>query len=530
MKFKNLITVLALLVFSTPAAFATKLPEPLKAFIVKQIPGANVRFDGLISLSDGTIYLPVIPAYTENTDKLSVTYTYPANLPLNKKPEVIIFNNNYSLLKLIKTQKGTLTVCQNQDIPMVIKTGYIPQDILVPKGLTLPDTLKGVLGNVQVPLYSAKIVAKAKAKPQTKSKTAPLPNNKNYTSEKVAVNYKLKNKLYYITNYDSSYLKVFSSEQADPLYSLKINGVPKDIKPVENGRYILLTTIGQTNIDVVDVKLEQIAKQIELNVQPSEIVLDKNASKAYVASTPGKAIFIIDLKTMTIKEKIKIVGSPEKIAISDDGIQIAYVDKDTCDIYIINLDDSYENKLITNAPNVSKTLLNDNKLYLAIRTDKKLKVVSYNLNKSFEEEKSKSITNTDNADILGDLMSGFSLKNKTEPQLTKAPKTFSTEEKDFEIGIKPTDMLLYNSKLFILCAQSNDLYVFDTTSQSIKKVIKLPISGFSKKITQVNNTNLALITNVLEKRYVAIDLDKEDAIQTLGINTPVNSITIVDRK
>lgn len=527
MKLKNILLALALFVAFASNAFATQLPPEVKDFILKQNPSATIRFDGLITYKEGTIYLPIIPSYLDKVDDISISYTYPEKMSFSQKPEVIVFNNNYSLLKLIKNKNGSLTVCQNPDIPTVVKTGALPQDILVPSGLKFPDTLKGVLGNVEIPLIGSNIVIKTPTK-----KKAPLPNTKNYANERIAVNSKLQNKLYFVTNYDSQYLKVFSSELADPLYNLKINGVPRDIKPIYQGKYLLITVNGKTTVDVVDVKQEQIAKQIELGVQPSEIVVDSKNEKAYIASTPGKMLIIIDLKTMAVKEKIKIVGSPEKIAISDDGTQIAYSDKDSCDVYIIKLEGTYTNRLIANIPNISKVIIKDDRLYSIIRTKQKLSVISYDLNKVFEDESTDKINDkNDQTDILSGITSGFNaMKPKTEAQLTKAPKNYATDEKDFEIGIKPTDILLFKDKLFILCSQSNDIYVFDTNTQKINKVIKLPVAGFSRKLTQIDNSNIAIVTNVLENRYVVIDLDKEDSIQTVGINMPVNSITIIDRK
>lgn len=527
MKLKNIVLVLALFVSLASSAFATQLPPDVKAFILKQNPSATIRFDGLIYYKDGTIYLPVVPSYLESVDDLKISYTYPAKKTFAQKPEVIIFNNNYSLLKLIKTNQGALTVCQYPDVPAIVKTGALPQDILVPKGLKFPDTLKGVLGNVEIPLISSNIVLKTPAK-----KKAPLPNAKNYANERLAVNSKLQNKLYFVTNYDSQYLKVFSSELADPLYSLKINGVPRDIKPISQGKYLLLTVNGKTTVDVIDIKQEQIAKEIDLGVQPSEIVVDSQGEKAYIASAPGKALFIIDLKSMTLKEKIKIVGSPEKIAISDDGSQIAYLDKDSCDVYIIKLDGTYANRLIANIPNTSKIIIKDDRFYSIIRTKQKLSAITYDLDKKFEEEELDASTSGKNeqTDILSGVVSGFNaMKPKPEAQLTKAPKTYATDEKDFEIGTKPTDMIVYKNKVFILCSQSNDIYVFDTNHQEITKVIKLPVSGFSRKLTQIDNSSVAIVTNVIENRYVVLDLEKEDSVQTIGINMPVNSITIIDR-
>ena len=91
-------------------------------------------------------------------------------------------------------------------------------------------------------------------------------------------------------------------------------------------------------------------------------------------------------------------------------------------------------------------------------------------------------------------------------------------------------MTFYKDKLFILSSHQNILTVFDTKSQKTLKEIKLPTNGFSRRITLVPNSNYALITNVLEKKYLVFDLEKETVVQAVNISTPINMITVVERK
>ena len=61
-------------------------------------------------------------------------------------------------------------------------------------------------------------------------------------------------------------------------------------------------------------------------------------------------------------------------------------------------------------------------------------------------------------------------------------------------------------------------------------IIKLPINGFCNKISRLNNnSNIALITNVVEKNYLIFDLDKKKTIQKVPIDTNLSDIVIVEK-
>ena len=54
----------ALLLASCSSLFtadATKLPDPVTTYIKGQDANATIRFDGVITLSNGEVYLPVFP-------------------------------------------------------------------------------------------------------------------------------------------------------------------------------------------------------------------------------------------------------------------------------------------------------------------------------------------------------------------------------------------------------------------------------------------------------------------------------------
>ena len=102
MKLKKLLALALVYLLSMGASFATKLPEPIEKYIKKEIPNTRVRFDGLITTPNGTNYIPVFPAETSRTPTSVVKETYPAGKKFSQYPDVILFENNFALLKLIK--------------------------------------------------------------------------------------------------------------------------------------------------------------------------------------------------------------------------------------------------------------------------------------------------------------------------------------------------------------------------------------------------------------------------------------------
>ena len=85
------------------------------------------------------------------------------------------------LLKVIKTGEGTVSVREIPNLPVEIKTGTLPQDIIVPKGLVLSESYAGILGDVKVPLIGS---AKTATFISTR-KTAPLPSGKRISDTEV---------------------------------------------------------------------------------------------------------------------------------------------------------------------------------------------------------------------------------------------------------------------------------------------------------------------------------------------------------
>ena len=538
MKIKALLLSVLILFTANLSVSASQLPKELRSFLVSQKKVPSIRFDAVVVYSDDIMYLPIYPSHPVDVDKIEIVKTYPEKQTMDKLPDMVLFNNNMGLLKVVKSGENSFVIKDIPNLPTEIKTGLLPHDLMVPRGLVLPETLISILGDVQIPTEGS-----AKAPSFITRKKAPLPTGKRLAdTNRANVPFDLKDKLFFVNNFQTEYLQIFSSSVSEPLYSLKTSGVMKDVKPVLNGKYLLVATNNQKNIDVVDVQREYVAKHIDLTSNPSEIIVDDLNNKAYVASVTDESLSIIDLNTMTMKEKIQLVGAPQRLSLSPDATKLAYTDMKTSNIYILDLENGYENKLVTNFPNITKMVLKNNIMYMISRATPKLRVVYYDLLQDNQVAKTKKdkkkdiarkkLEKMDDETMTEDLISGYSVDANNDDVddslVEQNTKMYATSIKDIDIGKKPVDMYAKDNKIFILCAGENTVYTFDISSESVISS-KLPVDGFSKSFTPVPNSDLAVITNMADLKYVVYDMGKDKAVQTLPINDYINMITILDR-
>ena len=67
----------ALAITCSVPAFAATIPDNIQQIINKDFPKTTYRFDGMIILPDGTMYLPLYPAKIIKLPKLEIRQTFP---------------------------------------------------------------------------------------------------------------------------------------------------------------------------------------------------------------------------------------------------------------------------------------------------------------------------------------------------------------------------------------------------------------------------------------------------------------------
>lgn len=475
MNLKKLFLCALVYLMSVSVSYATKLPESIEQYLKKEVPETRVRFDGLVTCPDGTIYIPVFPADTNRSQHAKIKQTYPAGKKFAQHPDVILFDTNFALLKVIENRQGRLTITNSNNIPPVVKNGVLPQDLLVPPGLVLPDDLKIILGDLKIPLISSPVnnffqqqKAAQKNKPAVSTKINPVQP--------------LKNKTFLMTSLDSGEVSIVPTDSTEPKFVLKLSGLPRFVEPVSNDNYVLVATSGKSFIDVADLKQSVLAKKIDISALPSEIVLNSDKSKAYVAASEEEAIFVIDIKTMSLLEKIKIVGYPKHLSLDEKNSMLGYIDRTSGKIFTLTLKEPYLNKKISEMGNVSKLLVFDNKVYLLSRTESLLAVYDCELQEMIF---------------------------------------------DHDTSIKPVNMLKEGNKLYILSGHGK-LQIFNIEDYTMEATINISDKGFIKDILRVPGSNLLLITNIPEKKYYVFDMTKNQVIQTVPTAINVNNLKIMN--
>lgn len=472
---KFLVLLIAFLSF-IPAAMAAKLPDDVQLMLKKTFPNVDIRFDGVIILPDGTVYLPLYPAKMKNPEKLAVAVTYPDKTPLVKHPDVVIFNNDFTLLKVLVNKDGTKTVKKFDKPPVVIKSGLLPQDMLVPKNLIIPENLKSITGNLTVKIAPEEEIKIPAAKIEFK-KAEPVKAVKQ--ANRVSTVPQLSDKTLYISTCYTKDIQVVKGETQKPQYALSQKAIPRCIAITPDSKFLFVTTFNSTLVDIISLADDRIIKQLDLTTNGGEIVMDTKNNVAYVASPDTSTIYQISLADMTLKKKIKVNGRCEKLVLNND--YLIYVDKLTNKIWSIELGNEYTLKDMGSYPNISKLVYADGKLYLASRTKDRIAVLDY--------------------------------KNQTLLS-------------EFNTIKKPIDMIAYGNNLFVLSAVDNIIQVINMKSDEPSSIMKLGTGGFSTSISMIPNTSLALVSDIKAGRYSVIDLNKKVVLKTNSLDIPVNNIIV----
>ncbi len=472
---KFFLIVLLVISINIPS-YAEKIPDNVQEFIEQSFPKTNFRFDGLITLPDNTVYLPLFPAKTDNVEKLEIKQTYPADKKMIDKPNVVIFNNDFSLLKVLYNTKGQKTVYSMANPPIELRTGMLPQELLIPNGLVIPENLKSIAGNLIINTVETQGIKIESTKPVVTQ----LSGSTLKTLSQIP---QLKNRNFYVSSPYSKNIQVLNLGAKTPEYSLAQTNVPISMKAY-NDEFLFVTAYEKPSVDIIALADDQIIKQIPTNTQPDEILIDNNKKLAYISSSVDSSIYVLNLETMTLCRQIRITGMCEKLTLSEDGTKLFYYDKKTKDIWSIELDNNYLLKEIGKFPNVSRIAYTNGKIYITSRTKNRIAIIDY-----------------DTVGFMG----------------------------EFEICEKPIDMLAYKDKLFVLGAEDNSIQIIDPKTDEVTDSIYLNTNGFSTKISYVDGTNIALITDTKASLYTIFDLDAKKAISFVPIDIPANSIVVTKK-
>jgi len=459
MSFKKNIYILffAFVMLLGNSAFATKLPNDIWNYINANLSKAQQRFDSVIVLSDDVMYIPLYPPNTKEVEKIQIEYTYPENKTLKDLPEVVLFNNGYSLLKVFKDEEKNYTLTKKDDLPIKVRLGLMPQDMLTPVGLKMPESLKLTLGDLLIPSKEETTLA-LKEEEQKQNIFAPTVKRNEFIP---AVEFK--NKKIILNARNSKFLSVYDNADKTPLYELKLASMPLKIVTSEKSKTALILYWSGKNLEIINLKDENTIAQIPIDANATDVVLNEKEDLAYVTSQNANSIYVIDLGSALLKKVIKLVQKLSKITYCSIDDTISFVDEYQSKVFNITKNaDDYIVQPMGSVQNISKILSDVANIYVLSRLENELHVFD---------------------------------------------KAHGTLLYTVEIDKKPTDAILWGTKLFILCSREGYLDVYDTLENKIISREKIASEGFYSKITLIPNEKNILITGINAKNYLIYNLE-----------------------
>ncbi len=474
--FLTLVSVFVFFILANQSAFASKLPDVLWSYIKTEIPNATQRFDSVIALPNDVLYIPLYPAQKNDVTPIQIEYTYPKSLILNSLPEVVVFNNNYVLLKVFKNAKGKYTITTNENLPSKVRLGIMPQDMLVPVDLIVPESLKLVLGDLEIPQKSddTLLVGDVSAVDKDTKKSGnfvPLTE--------------LSGKKYFVSTNSSKFVYVYDNSAKEPLYELKLNSLPSKILASNNTKFALVFYFSNKTLEVVDLKNERVMGRIELAGSPKDAEMDYVNDLVYVTSAETNHIYVIDLKSGKLAKEILVEQAPSKIGISESGKTLAFVDYKTNELYAMRLNtEEYLARYIDKINNLSKIIVDDENVYTISRAENKLNVYNIDTAKLIDEQRTSK---------------------------------------------KPVDALKVDNMLYILCAKEGLLDVYDMSVRKITKVVSLDRSGFYSRITKIPNQKNALITGIRANKFILFNLKDAEVVKKQPFDLDVVNFVLIDK-
>ena len=483
MKFKRMfaIAITMLTVLLNTKALATKLPNDVWNFVKANLPQAQQRFDSVITLGNDLMYIPLYPPSTTTVENIAVEYTYPSKLSFKNYPEVVLLNNGYSFLKVMKDSNGNYTLTQKDDLPLKVRLGIMPQDMLTPIGLKIPESLKLTLGDLLIPTKEEKTLAYRDDYIQKEKNpyTPAIASNEFIQTEE------FKNKKILINPKNSKFFEVYDNTSKKPLYELKLSSMPLKVIVSPKSNVALILYWSGKEVEIIDLKDENSIAKIELDSNATDAVLNKSDNMAFVTSQNAGKIYGIDLNSMQLSKIIKLDQKPSKIAYNDTDKSISFYDEYSSQVFnVTNNRDEFIVQPIGTVDNLSKILSDVANIYAISRTDNKLFI--------FDKGQSKLISTVD-------------------------------------LDKKPTDAVLYKTKLFILCSKEGYIDVYDTNDNKIISRQQIAKDGFYSKLTLIPNDKNILITGINSKNYLIYNIDTMKVAKNQASYIDISNIVILDK-
>ena len=278
---------------------------------------------------------------------------------------------------------------------------------------------------------------------------------------------------------------MYDSTSQSPLYELKLSSMPLKILTSEKTKVALVLYWSGKNLEIIDLKDERTIATIPIDANASDVAYNKKENIAYVTSQNANSIYVISLDSMALVKVIRVDQKPSQITYCEMDESIAFYDEFLQKVFNVTRNgDEYVVQPMGTVNNVSKVMADVANIYAISRTQDQLLV--------FDKVHGKLINTV-------------------------------------ELDKKPTDAIMYGTKLFILCSKEGYMDIFDTVEGKVISREQLSKDGFYSKMTLIPNDKNILITGINAKSYLVYSLDKMKLVKSQESYIDVGNIIILDK-
>ncbi|MBY0402354.1 MAG: YncE family protein [Cyanobacteria bacterium] len=286
------------LIFLQSLANATELPPAVLSYLRTKDAQVEIRFDGLVTYSNGIRYLPILPQDpTNKMDKATkVVSTIPDQPDQAIYPDLIEFDNGLFLIRLVPTNTGKVTLARMDSYPIRMKEGLLPQDLVMPANLFIPAELKVVLGSLP---YNPKESLVVQPKKPDKTK-ADLPKEDPNAVPKTV----------FFSNLSVNNLISIDPDKSSVQGKIPFNCVPSSLTTSPDQKLMFATCLTTDELVVVDTEANLIKTRIPVGSKPSSSLYVEKTGEIYVTNRYSNFINVIQASDLsTSEETISIPSS-----------------------------------------------------------------------------------------------------------------------------------------------------------------------------------------------------------------------------
>jgi DNA-binding beta-propeller fold protein YncE len=455
------------------SALATELPPGVLNYLRQKDTQVKVRFDGLVLFSNGESYVPVIPQDPDlNPDSQRVIATMPENV---KYPEIIQFDNNFFLMKLILTSSGRLTFPKMAEYPMQLREGLLPQDFVMPNNLFIPVELKIILGSL--PYNPTYVPAKD---PLIVPLSVTLARQGGQAAQ-----FTVTNRLTYV--FDLNDQKVLSIEPLTGTVTgeVPLGSVPAGMKLSPDGSLLFIPCLSTNELVVVDTGSNLVKTRVPVGQRPDSVLYAPDLEAVIVSNRYSSFLSVVDVSNLQGGANITLPGNGGPMAMIPGESMLLVADSGKSQLYLVNLKNRTVEKTIPALPDISaiKALKNSDgglEIWVASRSNEQVSVI----------------------DLKGTVL------------------------KTLTVGKKPVDMVVYDNQLFVLSAGNARFDVIDLGSRQLKPEIPLLADSFPSGVVAVPSEQRAYITTAGSTDFIVFNLALGQVEKTVPVEFRAGMIAI----